>query len=639
LLPLILAVAVHASSAAVGDPGETALEFLEKVRARDLNLAPGGDTALSPHTSESKRVEISRRLERMARDLGTEPLELGPVKLDDDLAAVLVRKAGGFDPSGMQVFPIALVRRGAGWSAAPVPASFENSGVGYAAAVRKRLDALQEWMLHEQARDLEQLREQAATRMRRNIAESISADTLRGLGALETAERYLAACAKRKLPEMLGLLGGLAAELPEDWPVRLKTADAAVRPSGGSAGQGRALLAPEVLRAVVLHEEEEHAAMVSVVFLDPAGNPRKSAAPRLGVFHLALSKTQDGFWRIDPPAGALANFPSEEDEDDGNLDSDLLDAFPGKVATLAPPSRTPQASEALQTLVSALNEETLAPLMRLIRLDGPPKEARSTCLRAARLWWRVRDPASVRRPLLLAIQERGERFAAAFQLFSVRNPDQLELAILYFEKSADGWYWTPKAHPETEQAFRDWAALQAEKWPDDWQQAVLADSTTLDSLAESAAPTAAEARQVVEAWFRAVRGCDIAGALRLTARLNSPDSRAALFRNLGYEMAGGRRNSQASMITGDRSGGCWTTVGAKTMVDGKPNFPLYPVVNTPSGPRILLEIDLTVSGNRSREFLNRTALDRLRKTSPAAAEELKRLFSAYQAEVAMPDSP
>jgi hypothetical protein len=251
----------------------------------------------------------------------------------------------------------------------------------------------------------------------------------------------------------------------------------------------------------------------------------------------------------------------------------------------------------------------------------------------------VRDPASIRRPLLLATEERGDRFAAAFQWFSVRNPDRLDLTILYFEKAPDGWYWTPKAHEETERAFREWAALQAEKWPDAWQQAVLADSAALDSLAESAAPTGEEARQVVEDWFRAVRGCDIAAALRLTARLNSPDSRAALFRNLGYEMAGGRRNSHTSAITGNRSGGCWTAVGAKTMVDGKPTFPLYPVVNTPSGPRILLEIDLTVSGNRSREFLNRTAIDRLRKTSPAAAEELKRLFSAHQAEVAKPESP
>ena len=123
---------------ASSDPAKVAIDFLEKVRVGKLDLEPGGDTALSPQTANEKKLEIAKRIERIARDLGNDPLEVGEVKLDDNFGAVLVRKIGGFDPSRMQVFPIALVKHGTEWSAAPVPASFENVGAGYAVALRKR---------------------------------------------------------------------------------------------------------------------------------------------------------------------------------------------------------------------------------------------------------------------------------------------------------------------------------------------------------------------------------------------------------------------------------------------------------------------------------------------------------------------
>ena len=143
---IFLAVALSAN-AAPNDPGGAAIDFLEKVRVRNLNLEPGGDTAISAQTAREKKQLIARRLERIALELGSDPLEVGAVKLDEDYAAVLVRKTGGFDPSRLQVFAVALVKRGAEWEAAPVPASFENAGAGSAIQLRKRLEALEDWML------------------------------------------------------------------------------------------------------------------------------------------------------------------------------------------------------------------------------------------------------------------------------------------------------------------------------------------------------------------------------------------------------------------------------------------------------------------------------------------------------------
>ena len=139
------------------------------IRLRAMALAMLGRIVDSPEAADARQRanEIARRLDRMARDLGSDPLEVSAVKLDENFAAVLVRKIGGLDPSRLQVFPVALVKRGAEWSAAPLPASFENVGAGYATALRNRLQLLENWMLREQVVDLEKLREQSIKEMRR----------------------------------------------------------------------------------------------------------------------------------------------------------------------------------------------------------------------------------------------------------------------------------------------------------------------------------------------------------------------------------------------------------------------------------------------------------------------------------------
>ncbi len=57
---LFLILGLLPSLAFASGPGTAALDFLEKVRKGELNLDPGGDTALQKHTTEGKR-EIIRK--------------------------------------------------------------------------------------------------------------------------------------------------------------------------------------------------------------------------------------------------------------------------------------------------------------------------------------------------------------------------------------------------------------------------------------------------------------------------------------------------------------------------------------------------------------------------------------------------
>ena len=628
-----------AALATPGDPGETAVRFLEKIRGKHVNLDPGGDTALAPQTSAPKRQEIERRLERLSRDLGHDPLEVGAMKLDDDLAAVLVRKNGGFDPGELQVFAVGLVRRGAQWIATPVPASFENSGIGYTAALRQRLASLHDWMLREQARDLQRLRGQADERLRGQIAASLPLATLRAFTPAQAAARFLTACAQRHLPEILGLLGGLSTTLPDDWPLRLTAANGAMRAAAEVKPPWRLLISPDVLRAIVHHQDDGDTAQVVLACLDPASDKARNALPRVELVHLELTKSPDGLWRIDPPGDFLQDREIPDDATDETLDADLLNAFPVQLAGQHPPVPQASAALALQVLLATLQQGPPAALIRCIQLDGDPAAARTACARATQFRESLREPSTVHSTVALALHDHGVVAAAACQCFSARNPDRLNLKILYFEKSATGWYWAPQPKPETVTALRDWTDLQSQRWPDQWQQAFLTDSLQLAALPTAAAPTDDQARQVVEAWLHATRAGDVMAALRLTARLSTPESNPTLLRNLGYELAGARRNTQAPTLTDIARAGIWTVVGTRTDPDGKPSFPLYPVVLTPAGARILLEIDLCASTNRSRDFLNQTALERLRQTNPAAAHALKMLLAAQQAKVAQPPPP
>ena len=632
-LAVLIAITVT-TFAGPSDPGEAAVRFLEKVRANTLNLEPGGDTALTPQTSEPKRKEIARRIERMARDLGRDPLEVGPVKLDGELAAVIVRKIGGFDPTQLQVFPVALVQRDAAWVAAPVPASFANSGTGYSVTLRKRVTLLEDWMLREQVLDLENLREQSADRLRRKIAESLPPATLRAFTPVQTVERFLTACGQRNQPEILGLIGGLSTTLPNDWPQRLKAVDTAVTAASEVKHPWRLLMAAEVLRALVHHEEDGDHALVSIACLDPARSRPHAPQPAIELVHLELTKNPDTGWRIDPPPFFFLPDPENpEDVEDPELDADLRDAFPAKLAALYPPAPQSTAELARQSLLATLQSKNPSELMRCVRLDGDPAAARKACIRAAQTWWALRDPASVRNAVPLALHEDAGHAAATCQFFSARNPDQLDLRILYFEKSPDGWLWTPDPLPDTEKSLRESTDPgQTQRWQDEWQQVLLAECSVLETLPESGAPSEEEARKLIGSWLQAIRAGDVMSAVRFTARLHTPESTATLLRNLGYEMTGARRNRQIPTVTGIRRDAIWTTVATQTDPDNPALCPIYPVIATPAGPRILLEIDWVASSSRSRDFLNKTALERLQKTNAPAAAALKKLFAQHQAQ-------
>lgn len=629
---LLLALPAPAASA---DPNEAALAFLEKVRTGKLNLEPDGDTALSANTQEHKRLEITRRLERTALDLETGTLEAAESKTDGDLAAVVIRKTGGFDPARLRVCAVALVRKNGLWCPAPVPASFENTGIGFAPEIRRRARTLEDWMLDRQASVLGLLRQQVTEHMRTEILASLSLDQLRAMSADEAGRTFIEACAKPRLPAMLALLGGLQPNLPDDWSSRLQYANAAADAPQSASLPWRLLVAPDVVRVIVHQESDETTGQLSLACIDPAGT-KSRALPNIKFIHLELEKSTTGLWQVNPPQSFLeppdarTRKPWAEHQGDDDDDDDLLDELPARLRASHP--LLPQATfpAALTALQDALEAPTPLPLLALLDLTGPVKTARTGCLKAIALWSWLHDSAAVRHPVLLDSVAHETTAAAAFQFFAVPQ-DGFDLRMFYFERGDDGWHLLSGLAlddlcQDRFAAVTRWVAAETDGWTGTWRGKVLADAPAIIPSDKTPPPSAADTRKLLDDWFEAIDSGDFSAALKLCARLDSKDSSSRLLRNLGYEINSARKSKVRPTVIGIAPGRFWTAATVRTNQAENPATACYPVISTPAGPRLLLEADLFISSDRSRKFLNNASFEHLRDAAPAAAADLQQLF-------------
>lgn len=627
LVFLFSSLAAHALP---GDPGTAALDFLEKVRQRKVDLTPGGGTALFSGTAEEKRREISRRLDRMARDLGSDTLELGAVKQDADYAAVLVRKTGGFDPGRLQIFPIALVKRGAEWLAAPIPASFENAGAGHALDLRKRVEALETWMLREQVTDLEKLRELSGEKMRQRIEARFTREELGRMDAREVGEKFLTACGNRDVPTVLGLLGGLAARPPEDWDARVKAVEQAMGDKQAVSGSWQAFTSPGVARVAVRVEQSPEKGRITIAFLNPAAKREELAAPRITVTSLDLKKAADGLWQIDLPQELLY----ESDGVAEDADQEVADLFVRKWRETHSPTPQPTPELAHESLARSLAGGNLGTLLdgMIITQDGT--KARADSLRAAQMWWKIHNPAAMYQPLPLELTTDDTTAVGVLQNFSARDPDRWDPIVVYYEKTDAGWWWTPYPKSDTLEKHKEWVTAASARLSEEWQQTLFSQIPTLAETGAQSPVGKEDAEKCVWAWMDACQRGDMNAAMSFIAKLGGAKSGETALKNLRYEISNLGRNPTKPVIIGIYEGKTWTAVGVRSGQAGKPTFPLYPLVRTPQGVRLLIETDLFASTKRRRDFLNEAALGIVEKSSDkATADELRGLLLKFQEDV------
>lgn len=622
-LPALLAT-IATTAAAPSGPADAALAFLERVRDRQVDLEPGADTAIARETSRAKRREISRRLERMASDLGNSKLELGPVKTDGDLAAVLVRRSPDFDPTSLHVFPVAMLRSGERWLPAPMPASFENSGLQARPETRARIKALESWMLKTRALDLLKLRDEAAAKIRSKIESGLPLAKLRAMDSKQVAGSFLEACERRDLAVVIGLLGGLSERPPSNLRDRIRVCEEMLAKPFPDIRPWRLLCSDEVLRSVVHHEEDRKSALVSVGCLDPRAVRNQPGAPQVEIVHIELTRGRDTMWRVDPGAAFWipSEEPDDEEEDGAILDGDLLDLFPARLREKHPakPAETAEAAET--ATLAAIRAPRLVPLLETARIDANPGIARIALGRLAKLWFSRHGASPAHQLIPLARNEDGDSSVLFLQMLSPLDPEDFKPVTLFFQRGDEGWLWVPDSVTGRE-TFGEWLDEQEDHWPGAWRDKLLAGTYHIDKLPELPVPTTEQAADLVAAWFRDLHEGDLQTALGRCARFLENDGKDEVLRRAAVDLDDVRRSDGEPVVSRAEAGRVLTLVQTMIPRDESPTRPVYAVIATPVGPRILLDVDLFGDDSRTRQFLNRAAIDRLRLKHPDAAADVE----------------
>jgi hypothetical protein len=637
---LVLLVALAASTRLSADdgPGEAALEFLRGLTEENGVFAVEG-TAVSPDIPEARRADIAQRLSRLGRQIRPGDLRLLDQKLDGDLAGVLVSQITDFDSSSVQVHAVGLVKGGDKWLPAPLPSSFDSTGLSLRPGFLPRVKDLENWMLRSRSEQLVRLKDDSFSLLFEEMRKLRSPDELHEAAPEKLAADFLAALRARSLPGALALLGGLEARRPSEWEDTFQVLARLMRSPVIKHPGWRLLAAPEAARAVVLTEQDGEDGMVSIVALDPSANLFQR--PEARAIHLPFVRSKAGMWRIRLPqellmtAAAAQEQQDEADEEEQNLDAEIIAAFPAKLreTAAAAPEASPHA--AVKALFEALRGATLQDLVPRIALDADPALALDGLTRAARLWQRLHRPEQIAGPVLLEIHESGDDACALVQVFSASTPEKAELEEVYFQRDDSGWLVNPGFSGDSAlgavkegKEFKEWAGQQRPAREKDWSAGL---TMRLGGIAADSAPAEDEARRVVEAWREAILKRDAASMFEQSACFDDDAGLSRLLRNSGYEMLGRQKGD----ILGVHRAGRWAAVSLRVPAapgdDSADAYPLYVIAATPGGPRVLPELDLFDPLTRGREFLNRKVWERLAARLPdGASGELESIYEKHR---------
>ena len=635
-IAVLITLALSAAAPGADGPGEVALSFLRGLTEENGVFAVG-DTAISPDTPDKHRADIALRLSRLGRGIRPDDLRVIDQKLDGDLAAVLVSQITDFDSNSVQVHAVGLVRSADRWRAAPVPSSFDSTGLSFRPGFLQRAKELENWMLRARSEQLVRLKEDSFALLFEEMRKVRSPDELHEAKPDKLAADFLAALKARNLPGLLALLGGLETPRPSEWDETFQALARVMRKPEIDHPGWRLLAAPEALRAIVMTEEDGEDGLVSVVALDPAGDFEIRPRPR--AIHLPFVRSKAGMWRIRLPQDLLLpapkHIPQDSDEDEDDVDADIVAAFPEKLLAASPALPEPTARAAADALLAALRNpslEALAPRLDLAAASGIALEGLG---RAARLWQRLHRPEDLASPVLLELHESGDDACALVQIFSAKLPEKSAVETVYFQRGAAGWLANPgfsgagaQSLAKDAKPIGEWSGPALKAREKDWTEGLL---TRLGGIPADSAPPEEDARRVIGAWREAITAGDAAGMLTRSACFDDEEGRKRMLQNTGYELL----SRQQGEILGVHRAGRWAAVSMRVPAapgdDSADAFPLYVVATTAAGPRVLPELDLFDPLTRGREFLNRRVWDRVAARLPDGARgELETIYEEHR---------
>jgi hypothetical protein len=623
-------------SALAKEPGQVALEYLEKVRDGKVDLKGGEDTALSPNITERKFKQIEESIKNLSSQIGKGKLIVEEMRQDGEFAAVIVTQDEELDQNSLQVYPVALIKGEKGWRAAPLLASYENAVFAYTAPLRERLSELEIWMMKQRVLEIGNLIMRSSNRLKEKIKIHFKASDLTDYSPLKILDGFQKAYAEEQQIEVLGYLGGYSEKWPSDWDFRMEAMRGAFSAKARASYPWRLLASPDIVRVVVGESIDEKEAMISLACLDPewVGDSRKLDGIHL--IHFSFGKDEQGNWRLDLPESLLQNDKDEFLSSQG-MDDDLLEVFTERLRKQAPPQVAESFEKAEREVMAHLEHGKVSELLQWVDFDREPKTSRDACVLAMKDWWSIHSPGVFRWPVKMDSRVEGEWAVTVYHWFSLNQAERLDFKPMFFRKIARGWVWVPGSvrdvDPEVGVIFSKWLKEQEEPWRANAMKKLLESVHSIQRVSFDKQIEDIEVRQLAQKWSSALKQKNIRELLDLSATLGGgAEVSQKLFRNLAYEISMAQRVE--SQITEVYRVGKWVAVGFSHGEGDEIFFSLMLTVATDEGLKVLPEIDLISDRNRTRKFLNKVSLERLKKhVSEQELEEIRGLFEDFETKV------
>ena len=613
------------------EPGKAALAFLvdlrDEGRALDELL---NDSLLSAHTGEIRRSVISQRLGRVGRYLRDNhyELEVTDERRDGDLAAVILTAVSRHDPLEVDVFALGLrEKKDVRWRVAPVPGSFDNVDLGFDEALEKRAEVLELWMGAERLVRLRALHEKVLGALRERMNGAVPQARIEEADPVQLVTAFVEACREGNLPAAMVLLGQFEEELTEE-DRRLQRVISRGLQGLDDRGYWHLLTSPDVVRvAVQLDGGDDLDAEVALLIFDPdRGKPVS-----LVRFVLLYAGKR---WTIELPNGLrLADADRvtfrgallrERDYDE---DSRFRNMFEREFEEQHEPSRATTLKEAGARIGKILKEGSLGDFFRFVhRSEDLSESERRTAYRYLGAFWNEfqKNSKAASDGKLLEVIEHGDAGVLVFQLISTAQIERLNLTPLFLIRDENGWAISPGVTTggnyakldESKRGRQEEARRRFEEQKDELTRKATAEllSHFVEAKAQEGRVVGErEAGQLVQEFRNLLREGKLLESFGCGSLLDPEEGVWEALKAMNYEYRGARQSSTPDREIQVKGGKAWAAVSLR--VDSglgvEPNYPMYLVVATSEGPRIVVDVGLRLATNKGREVLNKRVWERI----------------------------
>jgi len=625
---VLLAALSFAGLARAVEPGEAAIAFLKLLQKEERTPAELLEaTILSPHCGELRRRVISQRLGRLGRHMRVNGFDFEVVgeKRDGEFTAVLLSAVSKHDPLEVDVVAIGLRKGKEAWGVAPVPGSFDNVHLGFNEGLEQRVNELDLWMGTERLKKLRKLHSAVEHEFRKRMAKAVPAELLEKANPIQVVEAFVKACLDGNI-EAAMVLQGRFDEAPTEEDRKLQQVMSRGLQGLDRRKHWRLLTSPDVVRVVVQEDPgDDLDAEVVILLFDPG------LAEPTNLLRFVLLRSGKR-WEIELPTSLrLADEDRlrfqraiwrERDSDDAEMRKRFEEHFENKHK----PRRHKDLREAGNEIEKTLREGSLEEFFAYLhRGENLSESERRTAYRYLGEFWNGihEDDKTASDGELVEVIEHEDAGVLVFHRISTQL-DNLKLVPLLLMREEGGWAIAPGVTTDG-----NYAALD-EKRRARQREADAMFGERKDELSKKAVQGFLERFVPATPKEGGVVGEDEAGALVKTFRtrlrdgclLEAFDCCALLdpaegaweaLKSLSYEYRGAQQAKEPDRELAVDAGRPWGAVSLRvdSGPSSVPDYPMYLVVATEKGPRIVVDAGLRLATNKAHQVLNKSVWDRI----------------------------